>query len=134
MDMDDGIAPADPAPASRVWPMEGTTWVLTEVRDEQGAHAVPGGIRSTFQFLDGHIHVETGCNTGHASASLAADTLQIGPMALTRMTCPDSVMWVEHAITATLTGTVPYLHSADVLALGRADRVLVYRSDLPPAA
>ncbi len=132
--MDDEIAPADPAPASRVWPMEGTTWVLTEIRDEQGAHAVPGGIRSTFQLLEGHVHLETGCNTGHASVSLTADTLQVGPMALTRMTCPDSVMWVERAITATLTGTVPYLHSADVLALGRADRVLVYRSDLPPAA
>jgi len=131
---DDEIAPADPAPASRVWPLEGTTWVLTEIRNADGAHAVPGGIRSTFQILDGHAHVETGCNTGHASVSISDDTIQIGPMALTRMMCPDSVMWVEREITAALSGAVPYLHSVDVLALGRAELVLVYRSDLPSAA
>jgi hypothetical protein len=29
---------------------------------------------------------------------------------------------------------VPYLLNADVLAVGTAARLLVYRSDLPPAA
>ena len=41
---------------------------------------------------------------------------------------------VEAAVTAVLQGSIPYLLSADVLAVGTATRLLVYRSDLPPAA
>ena len=134
--MADDIAPADPDPASRVWPLAGTTWVLTEIRDEHGSHAVPGGIRSTLEIneTEGHLNVETGCNHGHASVSIQADSFQVGPMALTRMMCPDSVMWVEQAIFGVLQGTVPYLTYRDILAVGGADKALVYRSDLPPAA
>ena len=134
--MSDEINPADPAPASRVWPLAGTTWVLTEIRDAQGSHAVPGGIRSTLEIDEeqGHLNVETGCNHGHASVSLQADSFQVGPMALTRMMCPDSVMWVEQSIVEVLQGAVPYLAYRDILAVGGADKALVYRSDLPPAA
>ena len=132
--MDDGVNPPDPAPASRVWPLEGTTWVLTEIRDADGAWPLPGGIRSTIEIDDGHVYVEAGCNTGHASATVHADTIQIGPMALTRKMCPDVAMKVEAAVTTVLQGNVPYLLSADVLAVGTAARLLVYRSDLPPAA
>jgi heat shock protein HslJ len=132
--LDDGVAPADPNPASRVWSLEGTTWVLTEIRDADGAWPLPGGIRATLEIIDGHVHVEAGCNTGHASVSLHNDTIQIGPMALTRMMCPDLAMKVEAAVTSVLQGNVPYLLNADVLALGTASRLLVYRSDLPPAA
>jgi heat shock protein HslJ len=55
-------------------------------------------------------------------------------MALTRMMCPDIAMKVEAAVTSVLQGQVPYLLNADVLAVGTAARLLVYRSDLPPAA
>ena len=134
--MDDEISPPDPEPTSRVSPLTGTTWVLTEIRDDKGAHAVPGGIRSTLELneSEGHLYVETGCNHGHASFSLHPDALQIGPMALTRMMCPDSVMWVEQSIVEVLQGNVPYLTYRDILAVGGAERALVYRSDLPPAA
>jgi heat shock protein HslJ len=131
---DDGINPPDPAPASRVWALEGTTWVLTEIREPDGAWPLPGGIRSTIEITDGHLHVEAGCNTGHASVTVHDDTIQIGPMALTRMMCPDLAMKVEAAVTSVLHGQVPYLLNADVLAVGTAARLLVYRSDLPPAA
>ena len=66
--------------------------------------------------------------------AFSVDTIQIGPMALTRMMCPDVAMNVEAAVTAVLQGSIPYLLSADVLAVGTATRLLVYRSDLPPAA
>lgn len=130
------INPADPDPDSRVWPLGGSTWVLTEIRDAQGAHAVPGGIRSILEVDtdEGHLYVETGCNHGRASVTIDAASLQIGPMALTRMMCPDSVMWVEHSIVAVLQGQVPYLIYRDILAVGGAEKALVYRSDLPPAA
>lgn len=132
----DGIAAPDEDPASRVWPLSGTTWVLTEIRDAQGSHAVPGGIRSTLEIdeAEGHLHVETGCNHGHASMSIHANSFQVGPMALTRMMCPDSVMWVEKSIVDVLQGSVPYLTYRDILAVGGAEKALVYRSDLPPAA
>lgn len=132
--LDDGVSPPDPDPASVVWPLEGTTWILTELRDGDGPRAVPAGITSTLEITDGHLHVDTGCNTGHASVSVSVDTIQIGPMALTRMMCPDVAMNVEAAVTAVLQGSIPYLLSADVLAVGTATRLLVYRSDLPPAA
>lgn len=132
--MDDGVNPPESAPASRAWPLEGTTWVLTEIRDADGAWPLPGGIRSTMEITDGHMHVEAGCNTGHASITVHDDTIQIGPMALTRMMCPDLAMKVEAAVTSVLHGQVPYLLNADVLAVGTAARLLVYRSDLPPAA
>ncbi len=130
----DGVNPPDPNPASQVSPLDGTTWVLTEIRDADGAWPLPGGIRSTFEIIDGHIHVEAGCNHGHASVTVHDDTIQIGPMALTRMMCPDLAMKVEAAVTSVLQGNVPYLLNADVLAVGTATRLLVYRSDLPPAA
>ena len=132
--VDDGINPPDPAPAWRVWSLEGTTWVLTEIREPDGAWPLPGGIRSTFEIADGHLHVEAGCNNGHASVTVHDDTIQIGPMAITRMMCPDLTMKVEAAVTSVLQGQVPYLLNADVLAVGTASRLLVYRSDLPPAA
>jgi len=114
--------------------LEGTTWVLTEIRDADGSWPLPGGIRSTMEIADGHLHVEAGCNMGHASVSVHDDMFQVGPMALTRMMCPDLAMKVEAAVTSVLQGQVPYLLSADVLAVGTAARLLVYRSDLPPAA
>lgn len=114
--------------------VEGTTWVLTEIRDLDGTWPLPGGIRSTMEITDGHLHLETGCNTGHASVSVHDGMIQVGPMALTRMMCPDLAMKIEAAVTTVLTGQVPYLLSADVLAVGTAARLLVYRSDLPPAA
>ena len=118
-----------------MWPLVGTTWVLTEIRDESGSRPVPGGIRATLDIDDeGHLYVETGCNHGHASVSVGPDSFQVGPMALTRMTCPDAVMQVEQAITTVLQGRVPYLTYRDILAVGGAERALVYRSDLPPAA
>ena len=132
--VDDGVNPPDSAPASRSWSLEGTTWVLTEIRDADGAWPLPGGIRSTMEITDGHLHLEAGCNTGHASVTVHDDTIQIGPMALTRMMCPDLAMKVEAAVTSVLHGQVPYLLNADVLAVGTAARLLVYRSDLPPAA
>ena len=90
--MNDGVNPPDSAPESRSWSLEGTTWVLTEIRDADGAWPLPGGIRSTMEITDGHMHVEAGCNTGHASVTVHDDTIQIGPMALTRMMCPDLAM------------------------------------------
>ena len=127
--MVDGVNPPE-----LVSPLEATTWVLTEIRDADGSWPLPGGIRSTFEIEGGHLHVEAGCNHGHASISVNDDTIQVGPMALTRMMCPDIAMKVEAAVTSVLQGVVPYLISADVLAVGTASRLLVYRSDLPPAA
>ena len=99
-------------------------------------HKATGG-RVWRRFPGGGVIVwitSLGRKSGHASVSLHDDSIQIGPMALTRKMCPDLAMKVEAAVTSVLQGNVPYLLSADVLAVGTAARLLVYRSDLPPAA
>ncbi len=88
--------------------LEGTTWVLDGLEVGVGADgtvsSVPGGVRATIRIEDGDLAVDTGCNTGSASATVDGATLTIGPIALTRMACEPAATEVERFMTQILQG------------------------------
>ncbi len=107
--------------------LAGTRWALTEYHDSEGAHSMPEGVESTLNIEDAEIRVNAGCNHGHASVTLHADSLEVGAMALTRMMCEPPAMAVEASVTAVLSGSVPYVLAGEVLTLRGSGTTLVYR-------
>jgi heat shock protein HslJ len=91
-------------------PVEGTTWILDGIEqgvgDEGVVSSVPLGVRATLELDGGQLAVDTGCNTGAASATLDGDTLTIGPLALTKRGCEQDPSDVERAMTEVLQGAV----------------------------
>lgn len=91
-------------------PLEGTTWVLNGLEQGVGeagvVSSVPSGVRATLVLDGDRLTVDTGCNTGVASASVDGDTLTIGPLALTRRGCEQDAAEVERMMTGVLQGAV----------------------------
>jgi heat shock protein HslJ len=98
-------------------PLEGTTWVVDTLIRDQTATSVPAGLSASLVFSDGRVAANTGCNRGNGSASIAADAITFGPMALTRMACPEPAMDLESFVTGVLEGEVAYTVDGDVLHL-----------------
>jgi heat shock protein HslJ len=66
-------------------------WQLTEFVDTaSGPEATPESPKQTLQFLpDGRVLVTAACNTGSGSYTLEGPSLSFGPIATTRMACPE---------------------------------------------
>ncbi len=107
--------------------LTGTRWALTEYHDVDGPHAIPEGVVSTLTLEGAELNVAAGCNQGRASVTLHAESLEVGPLALTRMMCEPPAMAVEAAVTSVLEGRVPYVLSGEVLTLRGSGSTLVYR-------
>ncbi len=91
-------------------PLEGTTWILDGIQHSAGdggvVSSVPGGVRATLRIDDDQLAVDTGCNTGAASATVEGDILRIGPLALTKRGCERDPAEVERSMTEVLQGAV----------------------------
>jgi heat shock protein HslJ len=131
MTLDDGTVQAtflDREIADPDRPIEGTHWVLDGIVSGDAAASVPAGVTSTLVISGGHAAVHTGCNTGSATVQVATDTLTFGPMALTRMACPEAQSSVESAVAGVLDGTVHYKIEADTLTIDAGASGLTYRA------
>ena len=74
-------------------------WQVTTI---DGAH-VPDGVDVTMTFgADGRVAGRGGCNRYSGSYAPTGDGLRIGPVAMTRMACPDPAMAVEGRFAAAL--------------------------------
>lgn len=91
-------------------PLEATTWVLNGIELGAGndgvVSSVPSGVRATVQLRGGRLDVDTGCNTGSATAAIDGDTLTIGPLALTKRGCEADASEVERMMTEVVAGPV----------------------------
>ena len=58
-----------------------------------------------------------GCNTLNGPATVGEGTIAFGPIATTRMACPEGVMGLEAHVLAVLDGEVTYTIDGDVLTL-----------------
>jgi heat shock protein HslJ len=91
-------------------PLEGTTWVLDGLEIGSGdagtVSSVPEGIRATLKLDGGRLSVDTGCNTGGATATVAGRTLTIGALGLTKRGCEAAATDVERLMTSVLHGAV----------------------------
>ncbi len=105
------------AAAGEAATLEGTRWVVDGLVANQAVSTVPIGAVASLTITDGTAAVEAGCNTGSASVEVTDTTLTFGPMALTRMACPQPQMDLEAAVTSVLDGEVAYVIDGDTLQL-----------------
>ena len=97
-------------------PIEGTTWVVEGLVQNQAVSSVPAGLSSTLVFADGKV-AYAGCNQGSGSATIGESTITFGPMATTRMACPQPAMDLEQFVLGVLSGEVTATVDADALHL-----------------
>jgi heat shock protein HslJ len=109
-------------------PIEGTTWILDGIVSGDTASSVPAGVTASIQITDGRMAINSGCNSGSATVTVAADTLTFGPIALTKMACQPAAMSVEQSVVSTLTGTVRYTIEADALTIDAGSAGLTFRA------
>ena len=112
-------------------PLEGTTWVVEGLIRDQAASSVPAGLQASLVFAAGRVAAQTGCNRGNASATVAGDAITFGPMALTRMACPQPAMDLEAFVTGVLQGEVTFTIDGDALHLLGAGGGLDLRAHQP---
>jgi heat shock protein HslJ len=110
-------------------PLIGTTWMLESIIEGESASSVPAGVRADLTFTaDERLSASLGCNRGSASAIVDDTSVEIGPLAATRMACGEAETAVEDAMIATLTGTVDYEIEGPQLRLRTGDRGLDFRA------
>jgi heat shock protein HslJ len=113
-------------------PLVGTTWTLDTIIDGETASSVPAGIEApTLEIADdGTVAVFTGCNRGNGTAEVADDgaTITFGPLAITKMLCPDGGSEVEAQVLTVLDGEVQVELDGDQLTLTKGDQALGFRA------
>jgi heat shock protein HslJ len=98
-------------------PLAGTRWVVDGLVSGGSVASVPAGVVAALTFGDGRVDVEAGCNTGGGGIRVTGTTIEVGPVALTKMACEPARMAVEQAIVTVLSGTVGYTIEAGTLTL-----------------
>jgi heat shock protein HslJ len=108
-----------PGPAN---PLAGS-WTVTGYNDGVSAVVSPiAGTELTATFgEDGTLAGSSGCNQYSGTYALTGETLAIGPLATTKMACPEDIMTQETRFLAALAGSTGYRLSGDTLTLLLAD-------------
>lgn len=106
--------------------LTGTTWLVTSLISPQSivSSLALEQARPTLTIAaDGTVTGWTGCNriTGRADLADAPGAVEFGPLAVTRMACPDGLGEVEQAVLRALNGPVRTTIDADELQLKRDD-------------
>jgi heat shock protein HslJ len=109
-------------------PLEGTRWVVDGIVSGDAVSSIPAGVTAALTIAGGQLQVEAGCNRGHATIAVAAGTVTVGPLALTKMACGPDATAVEQAVVAVLSGTVAVDIDADVLTLTTGRQGLTLRA------
>jgi len=106
--------------------LTGTTWLVRSLISPQAVTtslALEQAHPTLSIAADGTVTGWTGCNriTGRADLADAPDAVEFGPLAVTRMACPDGLGEVEQAVLRALNGRVRTTIDADELQLKRDD-------------
>lgn len=96
-------------------PLVGTTWIIDTVITEQTESTTPAV--ATLAFTDDLVTVDTGCNTGSASATISDGSITFAGLALTERACSAQLMEFEAHIIETLDGQRSVEITADHLVL-----------------
>jgi heat shock protein HslJ len=100
----------DVEPTGAVAPPElpGTSWTLVDLAGETVA------VSPTIAFgADGTVSGSAGCNTFNGTYTIDGSAVSFGPLATTRMACPDDVMSVEDAFLLALDGAASWSIGGD---------------------
>lgn len=107
--------------AQQPLPLEATAWQLETLAtgtDAVSSVVVPGQI--TFA-ADGTVSGTTGCNSFSGGYTVDGSSLTFGPLATTRMACPDDVAAQETAVLTGLESTASFAIDGQTLSLLGAD-------------
>jgi heat shock protein HslJ len=109
-------------------PLVGTRWVVDGLVSGGAVASVPAGVVAALTFADGRVDVEAGCNSGGGSIRVSETTIELGPIALTKMACEPPRMAVEQAVATVLSGTIRYAIEAGTLSLDAGGVGLILRA------
>lgn len=111
-------------------PLVGTTWTLETIIEGEVASSVPAGTSATLRFPDERsVEVDTGCNGGGGPADIEADTLVIGPLALTARGCEGPADELERVVLAVLTSPeIAYSIEGPLLSIRAGELGLDWRA------
>lgn len=106
-------------------PLQNTRWKLVALA---GFDSLPGLRKDAwiqFTLQDNRFRGNAGCNSINSSYTLKeGNQLAIGPLAMTRMACPESMMKVELATTEALSTFNGYTIHGDTLTLLKDGKML----------
>lgn len=115
-------SPQQPAPTPTPHPLGGTSWSAVEIAAQPVLYPATLEVKA-----DGSVSGKSGCN-GFAGASTATnDAIGFGPLAATKMACPDAQMQQEARYFAALDATRRYLLEGNSLRLLDAGGATVVR-------
>lgn len=124
------FVPADEIPSAEPGDsgdLVGTDWRLTGIGehdgDSIGMMVIPDDVTATIRLDDSEMRFNSGCNSGGGRATVLADTITFGRMAMTLELCPGASGEVEHGVIRVLQGksTVSWSISGDELRLRTSD-------------
>lgn len=105
-------------------PVVGTTWVVTTLITPD-ANTTSAALETSAPSLtigqDGQVTGSTGCNRFSGPVRVGDSTITFGPLATSRMACPDDVAEVEQAVLHVLDGEVTYAVDGATMRLTKAD-------------
>jgi heat shock protein HslJ len=90
--------------------LAGTAWEVTGYNNgKQAVTSVLAGTTLTAEFgKDGNLSGNSGCNTYNGTYTVTGDQIKIGPLATTRMACPQEIMDQETQYLAALQTAATY--------------------------
>jgi len=101
--------------------LAGSEWGLRDL----GTVPVPGASQAWIRFeADGRVTGHSGCNRFRGGFASVPGRLRLGPVAMTRMACPDPLMETERRFAAVLEAVESAAATERLLALFDADGVL----------
>jgi heat shock protein HslJ len=101
-------------------PLEGTTWTLTGTVATEAISSLPADAEATLTITDGQAAIQTGCNSGSGTVEVTDTTMTFGPIATTKMACPDELTALENSVLAVFDGEVTYEIAGDKLSIRKA--------------
>lgn len=113
--------------SSQATEIEGKTWTLMNVASQGSATSLPNNIEApTLEFSDGSVQVFSGCNNGSGTAEIGEDSIDFGPIALTKKACAGTAGQIEPLVTQSLNGAVPYKLDQGSLVLENPQISLIF--------
>lgn len=97
--------------------LEGTKWTVNTVFTGDVAANSVGLDKAYLVFADGKVTGSTGCNNLHGTAEVSGTDITFGPIATTKMGCPDNATEIEKSVLRVLKRTVPFSIDSDSLLL-----------------
>lgn len=120
------------APAA-AQPFAAQSWRITEIGGVNLDEQAQARTALVFDAAQVRVSGTIGCNRLMGGYKMEGEALSIGPLAATRMACPDELNAREHAFATALTQTRHWRVTADGLILSGGDAKILIRARPQPA-